>query len=279
MYLPTIWSRKNIAPSIDDACRRRTGWARADTIIARVPVRVLVPEVSQSGLHLPLPADEAAHVARVLRLVPGDRLRVFNGRGGEWLARVATSTKASVTVEVLEAAMPGSETRVRYTMAVALLKGDGTDEAIRDAVMMGVATVMPFVAERSEIGAAAALRGHRVERWRRVAVSSAKQCGRAVVPEVGAPVTFAALLAAPAREPRVLLVEPSAGRVTAALADLPAPAAVTLAVGPEGGWTDDEVARAEQAGWILMGLGGRTLRAVSAPLAALAACQAVWRDE
>lgn len=242
-------------------------------------VRVFVPDASQSGVPLALPADEAAHVARVLRLGPGDRLRVFNGRGGEWLAQVETASKTAVTVAVLEAVPAARETRVRYTVALALLKGDGTDEAIRDVVMMGAAVVQPFVAARSEVGLAAALRGHRHERWQRVAVSSAKQCGRAVVPTLGAPVTLDDMLAAPVDGLRLLLVEPSAGAGTVALADVPAPTAVTLAVGPEGGWTSDEVARAAAAGWRLVGLGGRTLRATSAPLAALAACQAVWRDE
>ncbi len=127
-----------------------------------------------------------------------------------------------------------------------MLKGDGTDEAIRDAVMMG--------ASRGAAVRGGAL-GDRRSRAplrddRRAAVaaggggSAAKQCGRAVVPEMAAPVPFAALLAAPVRGHRaLLLVEPSAGRVTSALAEVPAPAAVTLAVGPEGGWTDDEVRR------------------------------------
>jgi len=244
-----------------------------------VSARVFVPEALQAGVQLALPAEEAAHVARVLRLGPGDRLRVFNGRGGEWLAQVETASKAAVTVTLLDAVPAARETRVRYTVALALLKGDGTDEAIRDVVMMGATAVRPFVAARSEVSLAAAARGHRHERWQRVAVSSAKQCGRAVVPEVGAPVTFADLLARPTDGVGMLLVEPSAGPGPVALADVAPPAAVTLAVGPEGGWTGDEVARAVEAGWMRVRLGGRTLRATSAPLAALAACQAVWRDE
>lgn len=240
-------------------------------------VRVFVPAASQPGQSLALPDDEAGHVTRVLRLGAGDVLRVFNGRGGEWQARITAAGKSGVTVDTGEAAPSARETRVRYTVALAALKGDGTDEALRDAVMMGASTLRPFVAARSE--AAAALRGTRLERWRRVAVSAAKQCGRAVVPAVSAPVSFASLIADHGDALRVLLVEPALGRTVVRPADLPAPPAVTLAVGPEGGWTEDEVTMAERAGWTLMGLGGRTLRAVSAPLAALAACQAVWRDE
>jgi 16S rRNA (uracil1498-N3)-methyltransferase len=244
-----------------------------------VAVRAFLPDATQSGEQLALSPDAAAHVTRVLRLAVGDDLRVFNGRGGEWQARVVASSKASVVVAVLEAAAPARETRVRYTMALALLKGDGTDEAIRDVVMIGAAAVCPFVSARSEVSAVAALRASRLERWQRVAVSAATQCGRAVVPEVAAPVTFEAMIAAPADGVRLFFVEPAAGGSTVVLADVPAPAAVTLAIGPEGGWTAEEVASAASAGWRLVSLGGRTLRATSAPLAAVAACQAVWRDE
>lgn len=238
-----------------------------------------MPDASAPGEQLALPPDEAAHVSRVLRLAAGDSLRVFNGRGGEWTATITEGARSSVTVALTAVATPAREPRVRYTVALALLKGDGTDEAIRDAVMMGAALVRPFAAAHGEVSLTAALRGHRLERWRRVAVASAKQCGRAVVPEVVAPVAFSAIAVAAAAELRLLLVEPSALSATVTMADLPAPAAVTVAIGPEGGWSPDELALAGREGWVLASLGGRTLRATSAPLAALAACQAVWRDD
>lgn len=245
----------------------------------RVTVRVYVPEARTSGERLPLSADEAAHVLRVLRLVVGDALRVFDGRGHEWDATLVDVARVRVLVELAGEVRAAPEPRVRYTVAPAVLKGDGTDEVIRDAVMMGVTGVRPHVTARSEIGLAALARGGRRARWARVAVASAKQCGRAVVPEVDEPVAFAELLSQPAPGTRVLLVEPSAGVATRALRDLPAPERATLAVGPEGGWTLDEVHQAVEAGWTPVRLGARTLRATATPLAALAACQAIWQDD
>ena len=131
-----------------------------------------------------LPADEAAHVQRVLRLTAGDAVHVFNGRGGEWDALIAESTRAHVRVATGHPVTPAPETRVRYTVAMAVLKGDGTDEAVRDAVMMGASVLRPFVSARSKVRLEAVLRGRRLDRWRRVAVASAKQCGSAVVPEI-----------------------------------------------------------------------------------------------
>ena len=242
-------------------------------------MRVLVPEASRPGEQLALPSDEAAHVSRVLRLTTGDTLRVFNGRGGEWTGTIQSGTRTSVTVRLDEAVVARRETRVRYTVALAVLKGDGTDDAIRDAVMMGASRVRPFVSTRAETSVQAVLRGHRLERWQRVAIAAAKQCGRALLPEIDAPVAFDRLATTSDGALRLLLVEPSAAMDAVAIVDLPAPVAVTIAVGPEGGWTAEEVALASRQGWMRVGLGGRTLRATSAPLAALAACQAVWRDD
>lgn len=245
-----------------------------------VPARVFAADADRVGQTLALSAEEAAHVARVLRLRSGDAVHVFDGRGREWAARIASSRGAHVEITLETPIAAGAEPQVRYTIAVAVLKGDGTDDVVRDAVMMGAARVRPFVAARSEVRLAALARGGRIERWQRIAVASAKQCGRAVVPPIDAPIEFGALVAADDDGgARLLLAEPS--RIDAgatAIARVPRPAAATLAVGPEGGWNDEEVAGALRHGWTAVRLGRRTLRAVSVPLAALAACQAVWDD-
>ncbi len=167
---------------------------------------------------------------------------------------------------------------MRYTLAVAVLKGDATDEVIRDAVMMGVARIRPFVATRSEVRLATLVRAARHARWARVAVASAKQSGRAVVPTIDPPMAVSDAFADPDDDRRVLLVEPSIDAAAVSVATLPRPRAVTLAVGPEGGWTPGEVADARAHGWMPVRLGARTLRAASMALVALAACQAVWDD-
>jgi 16S rRNA (uracil1498-N3)-methyltransferase len=176
------------------------------------------------------------------------------------------------------AVTPAAESPVQYTLAAAVLKGDATDEMIRDAVMMGAARVRPFVATRSEVRLATLARAGRASRWSRIAVASAKQCGRAVVPPIDAPVAFTELIAGAETAARLLLVEPGVSGAVAPLRSIARPAAVTLAIGPEGGWTADEIAAARAAGWTAVQLGARTLRAVSMALVALAACQAVWDD-
>jgi 16S rRNA (uracil1498-N3)-methyltransferase len=168
---------------------------------------------------------------------------------------------------------------VRLVQAV--IKGDAMDEVVRDAVMMGVGVVQPVVTARSEATLASLVRGRRRERWQRIAVASAKQCGRAVVPAVLEPRALDGLLddLSPAtRGSAFICVEPSVAAGAVRVSDLEAPPAaeVTLLVGPEGGWTPDELARAAPVCRPIT-LGGRTLRANAAAIVALSAMLAHWR--
>ena len=148
----------------------------------------------------------------MLRLGAGARVLVFDGRGTQYLARIATAAKDSVTLSLLEPAPSASEPRVRLTLAQAVLKGDKMDAVVRDATMMGVSAVIPLITERTVIPRSAVELGRVRERWHRIAVASAKQCGRAIVPEIGPPERLTALFEA--REApdvlRLQLVEPGA---------------------------------------------------------------------
>jgi 16S rRNA (uracil1498-N3)-methyltransferase len=175
------------------------------------------------------------------------------------------------------------EARVAVTLAQAVLKGDKMDEVVRDAVMMGVAAIQPMVTARSEVTLASIQRGHRQERWQRIAVSSAKQCGRAVVPAILGPRAFEAVAASLADMtlpgPGLMFVEPSSSGDALSPGDLDAtpPRETTVLVGPEGGWTPEEIERASTVGRLVT-LGSRTLRADAMAIVALAALFAVWRE-
>jgi 16S rRNA (uracil1498-N3)-methyltransferase len=224
-----------------------------------------------------LPEDEAQHLVRVLRLSVGDRIRVFNGRGDQWWATVDEAGKRRVRARLDEPSRPAPEARVPITLAVAVLKGDKMDGIVRDAVMLGVTAVLPLVTARTEIARAAIERSDRVSRWHRIAVSSAKQCGRAVVPDVREVSRLDDVLGdGPSC---VMLVEPSASTAARRVRDLPALARVTLIVGPEGGWTPGEVAAAADRRAVLLTLGPRTLRADAVPIVALTALRVHWEDD
>ena len=255
---------------------------RLSSIIPSVSPRFFAPDARTPGDLVRLSDEEADHT-RVLRLEAGDLVRIFNGRGDEFESVVEAAARDGVQLRVGLPSDPAPEPRLAVTLAQAVLKGDKMDDVVRDAVMIGVTTIQPIVTARTEIGAAALEKGRRRERWERVAVSSAKQCGRAVVPPVREPISFESLTltlqASWVTGPALLLVEPGAATnaVTLGELDVEPPKTATVVVGPEGGWTTDEIEEAS-AVCRLITLGGRTLRADAMGLVALAALYARWGE-
>ena len=212
-----------------------------------------------------------------MRLSVGDEVAVFDGRGHEFRARVAAASRGAVSVELAEPIAPAPEARVPITLVQAVLKGDKMDAVVRDATMMGVAVIEPIVTART------ISRVQRTEndRWVRVTIASAKQCRRAVVPSIAAPRPFDDWLASSAHGLRLILVEPSASDAEICslhLLENHAAGSLALIVGPEGGWTPEERARAEKGGCMAVTLGALTLRADAVAVAALAVARFALRD-
>jgi 16S rRNA (uracil1498-N3)-methyltransferase len=243
--------------------------------------RAYAPDAARAGETIALSDDEASHLRRVLRIADGDALRVFNGRGAEFDAVVELASRKGARARLLGERAPAAEPRVRVTLATAVLKGDAMDTVVRDAVMLGVAAVLPVLADRSQTTVAAIGRGRRAARWHRVAVASAKQCGRATVPQIFPVLDVEDVTRAlgdgrlPA--PALVLTEPSALVPAAAVTRVPEspPMAATVLTGPEGGWTPQELDRLAKVAQAVT-LGRLTLRAEAAPAVALAALFTRW---
>jgi len=245
--------------------------------------RFFAPEAQASGELITLPEDEAEHLTRVLRLGAGATIRVFNGSGDEFESVVEAAAKNGVQVRLGDPQEPAREARLQVTLAQAVLKGDKMDDVVRDAVMVGAAAIRPILTARTETTAAILEKGRRQERWERVAISAAKQCGRAIVPPILEPVTFDAFIAFLLDKwlagPAIMLVEPGAIKSAVAFSelDVDAPKAATVLVGPEGGWTPEEIeASANACRRITMG--GRTLRADTMGLIAISAVYSRWGE-
>jgi 16S rRNA (uracil1498-N3)-methyltransferase len=224
-----------------------------------------------------LPEDEARHLSQVLRLATGDEVAVFDGAGREFRARVERVARDGVDLRLLEEFPAAPEPAVRLTLAQAVLKGEKMDEVVRDATMMGVAAIEPLVTEHT---AAHMKAGRAPERWRRVAIASAKQCRRAVVPAIGTGSAFPDWLPQDRAGMRLLLVEPSAaveGHPVSTLGST-RPDSASLTVGPEGGWSVAEIEAAVRAGCVPITLGRRTLRADAVPIVAIGLLQFIWGD-
>ena len=247
-----------------------------------MPARFHAPDVAAPGELMTLSAEESEHLTRVLRLAAGAAVRVFDGRGHEFEAMVETISRGGVLLRIGRPAPAAAERRLAITLAQAILKGDKMDAIVRDAVMIGAASIQPMVTSRTEVSGAALDRGRRLDRWRRIAIASAKQCGRAVVPQIAERHSFADVVGAIEAQrlpsPALMLVEPGASAAAMPLRDLGGepPVEATILVGPEGGWTAQEV-EIGAAACRLISFGGLTLRADTVPMIALAALFTHWK--
>jgi 16S rRNA (uracil1498-N3)-methyltransferase len=246
--------------------------------------RFFTPSLDPGDDLVTLPREEAEHLTRVLRLTDGDSVAVFDGRGNEFLGRVAATQRRDVRVQIISRIEPAAEPAVSLTLVQAVLKADKMDDIVRDAVMLGVSAIHPIVTRHTEMTVAALRQGARVDRWRRIVLASVKQSRRATLPDIRPPLRLEDYLDEPAPAVRVMLVEPgismSPGAVEpiGALRQETAPQDAAVIVGPEGGWVEEEWTLARDRGVRLVTLGQRTLRADAVPVAAISVLQFLWND-
>jgi 16S rRNA (uracil1498-N3)-methyltransferase len=246
---------------------------------ARIPPRFLVPDLDPAAGEAHLPVDESRHLTRVLRLDRGAIVSAFDGRGREYLSQVTSTSGSRVTVALLEPVEAAAGPPVPFTLVQAIVKGSAMDEIVRDATMMGAAIVQPVLTAHTAVKPAVAARHENVERWRRIAVASAKQSRRATLPEIRDVNELDAALPTHASDLVLMFVEPSAGRRVRSLREFfgsPQPQRAALVIGPEGGWASAELDAAEAHGAELVTLGPLTLRAESVPMAAMAVFSVLW---
>ncbi|MBK8337125.1 MAG: 16S rRNA (uracil(1498)-N(3))-methyltransferase [Sterolibacteriaceae bacterium] len=228
------------------------------------------------GATMELPQEAAHHALRVLRLRQGAAIVLFDGTGGEYRASLLDEgRRARARIEAFDPIE--RESPLAVTLAQALPSGDKMDWIIEKAVELGVSAIVPLLAERSVVRLAGERAAKRVAHLNAVARAACEQCGRNRVPAVDAIVPLGAFLAAGVAEgAQRLVLSPGGTRNLAALAQ-PAHGIVLLA-GPEGGWSDSEMAALRACGWSELTLGPRILRSETAGPAALAALQARWGD-
>jgi 16S rRNA (uracil1498-N3)-methyltransferase len=238
--------------------------------------RFHIPLPLAPGERTALPEAAAHHAARVLRLRGGDAVTLFNGQGGEYAAVITAIGKHQVEVEVGAHAAIERESPLTVTLVQALSSGERMDLTIQKAVELGVTRIVPVESERSVVR----LKGERADKrrahWRQVVISACEQCGRNRVPAVEPLLPLAVWLAGEESTALRWLLAP--GAATALRAQAHPDRAIELLVGPEGGFTDAEVAAAQRAGYQPVRLGPRVLRTETAAPALLAALQALWGD-
>ncbi len=221
------------------------------------------------GARVPLPAAVAHHAQRVLRLRDADPIVLFNGKGGEYAARIGPGAQASIEQHI----PVERESPLQVMLIHALIANDKLDWVIEKAVELGVDGIAVAPATRSVVRLDHDRLARRLEHWRETVVTACCQCGRNRLPEVTfAPTLDDALSAAKAVQ-RIVLAPGADNQLASAKS-----ATTTIAVGPEGGFTTEELELARQRGFVAASWGPRVLRTETAALAALAALQTLHGD-
>ncbi len=234
------------------------------------------PQPLAIGDTLVLP-DHVAHHVQVIRLQAGTTVTLFNGDGNEYVATITLLEKKRVTVEVKTCTARSVELPYAITLAQALPESSKMDWIIEKAVELGVAGVQPLSAQRCVVRLSAERAEKRQSHWQGIIVSASEQSGRNRLAQL-APVTdFGRWIAQQDIHKRILL-SPRADQSLADWARHQPPQAVTLVIGPEGGFSDDEENLAIAHGAMALSMGPRVLRTETAGLAALAMLTGAWGD-
>ena len=219
-----------------------------------------------------LPDAEARHLKNVLRIRKGERVEIFDGTGGSW-SGVVEFRRGEVFVCGLEKIPSRYQPAARLVLAMAMIKSARFEWALEKTTELGVDEIIPVYTARGEIRISCEKIPGRLARWDRIVKEASKQCRRADVPRVRSPLEFSEFLASEkySMENKILFYEESEKqwlpcRVKAA-------GDTIICIGPEGGWTENEIESAEKSGCGIFSLGPRVLRAETAAIAAISAFQ------
>jgi len=239
-------------------------------------VRHFVDLPLAEGKSIVLPEVAVAHLVRVLRLGPGDRVRLFNGDGHDYEAELEEASKRGAQARVLSRIAVDTESPLAITLAQGIARGEKMDLILQKATELGVVRVAPVVTERTEVKLDAERADKRAAHWRGVLASACEQSGRTKLPELSPPRSLGDFLAAESSALKLVL-DPTASIALAQLELQPA-TSICLLVGPEGGLSERDLAAARAAGFQGLRLGPRILRTETAALAAISGLNALYGD-
>jgi len=230
------------------------------------------PEIIAGKQHVEVPPGKSRYLLTVLRCKKGDAVTVIDGRGRAYASRIVSIFKKDVFIDFAGEFPLNAELPVPLILCQGLLKGEKMDLVIQKATELGVSEILPLVTERSIVKET-----RKLKRWHAIAEEAAEHCGRSVIPEVRAPEEFNGLFTAD-KVNGLLFWEKGGRGLSDAMGAIDTGKAVHIFIGPEGGFTADEVRKAEEHGIVRTTLGKRILRAETAAIAAAALVQYFIED-
>jgi len=233
--------------------------------------RIYTSQPLQLADPVELSGPTAHYLARVLRLSKGDPLILFNGDGRDYAGEITAIQPQRVQARLLDSREPGNESPLKITLVQAVCRGERMDYALQKATELGVFCIQPLISQRVEVRLDTSRQAKRMEHWRGVVIAACEQSGRALVPEVRTPLSMPAWLASAGQSARLVLDPCAADRLAGLTFGLDA---VSIAIGPEGGFTEQEMEAVRTNGLMTVSLGPRVLRTETAGAAAIAVLQA-----
>ena len=227
-----------------------------------------------------LTRSDVKHIRTVLRLKPGDDVFLFDGQGLEYRARITASTPKAITLSILERFTSISESPVEITIGQAFLKAGKMDRMLRQLTELGIYALIPLLAERNVPRPKPERWAEKKQRWQSIAQESLKQCGRSQIPRLGPPVSLKGLVAtSQGYDLRIIFHHGIPGLESRSYPrDSRNVRKVLALIGPEGGFTPDEVRLALEHAFVCVSLGPRILKADTAAVTACAILQHTFGD-
>ncbi len=241
--------------------------------------RIFLQSSLISNTKIKVPGEKSHYLISVLRCRKGDELIVFNGEGDCFKTRIAKADKREVIAEVIEKFPCDMESFLNIILVQGLLKGEKMDIIIQKTTELGVNRILPVISSRSQVKET-----KRILRWRKIAEEAARQCGRNMVPIIQEPMRFDDFFQNSSEKKNGLIFYEEGERRLAETVELikkkweEGCEELYLAIGPEGGFTKEEIALAENKGLLVTRFGRRILRAETAAISAVALMQFIFGD-
>ena len=243
----------------------------------RVP-RIFSRQALAAGQSIELDSFASGHICRVLRMKAGRPLILFNGNGGEYSAALKNADPKKALVEVLDFDPVERESNLKIHLGLALSRGDRFDWAIQKSVELGVAEITPLICERSNNISDAKRLTRKMDHWKKLMVSACEQSGRTRLPQIYEPQNSRDW-SVQEQNAQAYIFVPGKPSISAHLADIKDSATeISLAIGPEGGFTLQEEEVFLEQGFTAVSLGPRVLRTETAPLVAISLFQSFLGD-
>lgn len=231
--------------------------------------RLFLPPEHINSKEIIITGENARYLSLVLRVQPGESVAILDGQGKRYICRILSVHKKEVRVEKIKEEYYSSESPISITLAQGLPKGDKMDLIVQKATELGVSKIIPLIAERSQIRTT-----EKASRWRKIALSASQQSGRDIVPEIEEPLKIDEFLNRGIQHNGIIFSEIYNKRnLKETLLKIKDLKHITLLIGPEGGFSKDEVTSAVENGFTEASLGPRILRTETAPIAAISIIQ------